>query len=79
MTALMGSGIELMYIGMGIVFIFLAMLVVIINFMSMVILRYFPEPTVVHLSVRSAEAGNDQRIIAAISAAVRQYRAKYNE
>jgi oxaloacetate decarboxylase (Na+ extruding) subunit gamma len=71
MADLINSGLELMLAGMGIVYIFLAMLVVMINLMSSVVQRYFPErPSGLHLS-----AGNiDKTTIAAITAAVHQYR-----
>ncbi|MDD2801862.1 MAG: OadG family protein [Methylobacter sp.] len=72
MTELMSSGIELLMAGMGIVFLFLAMLVVAINIMSAVVLRFFPdEPKASSPSVVST---NDKRIVAAITAAVHQYR-----
>jgi oxaloacetate decarboxylase gamma subunit len=64
MNELLSSGIELMLIGMGIVFTFLAMLVVVINGMASVIQRFFPE---------------DPRIIAAISAAIHEYRKKHHK
>ncbi|WP_239649959.1 OadG family protein [Methylocucumis oryzae] len=41
MTELIGSGIELMFVGMGIVYVFLAMLVFAINTMSAIVQRFF--------------------------------------
>ncbi len=72
MNELMSVGIELMLVGMGIVFLFLTMLVVVIYFMSKIIRRFFPPP-VVQTSARQSETEN-QRVIAAISAAVHQHR-----
>lgn len=79
MNEMMSSGVELMLIGMGIVFAFLAMLVVMVNFMTFVIQRFFPEEpliNVTHLSSAST-THTDASIIAAISAAVHQYRNKH--
>lgn len=73
MNELMSYGVELMLVGMGIVFLFLTMLVVVINLMSKVILRFSP-PQPQTGNVQSA--AENQRIIAAISAAVHQHRKK---
>ncbi|MDD2865611.1 MAG: OadG family protein [Methylococcales bacterium] len=75
MTELMSSGLELMFAGMGIVFLFLAMLVGAINLMSAVVQRYFPEAPVTSISIPVAQnAATDKSYIAAITAAVHQYR-----
>lgn len=73
MTELINSGVELMLTGMGIVFLFLAMLVVASNGMSALVRRLFPEPPAATVSV-PVTAGIDKSTIAAISAAVHQYR-----
>lgn len=76
MNELLTSGIELMLIGMGIVYAFLAMLIVAVNLMSTLVRRYFPEmppkfdPPIV--------VGADKAVVAAITAAVHQYRKKHN-
>jgi len=74
MTELINSGIELMFAGMGIVYLFLIMLVVAINLMSAVIQRYFPDKSPMFGSL---SAGIDKSTVAAISAAVHQYRKKH--
>ena len=75
MTELMSSGLELMLAGMGIVFLFLAMLVVVINTMSRLIARYLPEETVLQNTASVAvNAETSKSHIAAITAAVHQYR-----
>ncbi|ESS72034.1 sodium pump decarboxylase, gamma subunit [Methyloglobulus morosus KoM1] len=74
MTEEIRSGIELMFAGMGIVFIFLAMLVVAINLMSAVLQRYFPDRSSKLLFVSSSI---DKSTVAAITAAVHQYRSKH--
>ena len=75
MAEQMGSGIELMFVGMGIVFLFLAMLVVAINLMSTLVQRYFPDaPTPVRTPVTAI---TDASTIAAITAAVHQYRSQH--
>lgn len=74
MNELLSSGIELMLIGMGMVYAFLAMLVIAIKIMSSGIKRFFPDlpsgPVVF-------QQGEDPGIIAAIAAAVQQYRTKH--
>lgn len=75
MTELMSSGMELMFAGMGIVFLFLTMLVIVINVMSGLIQRYFPEEDIITSSVPNA--ATDNRYIAAITAAVHQYRSTH--
>ncbi len=78
MTEMINAGIELMLIGMGIVFAFLALLVVVVNFMTTVIQRFFPEAPVTAISPASASTSHtDAGVIAAISAAVHQYRNKH--
>ena len=73
MNELLYSGIELMLVGMGIVFTFLGMLVVFINVMSTLVQRFFPEHPVI------AQSGDDPRMIAAITAAVHEYRKKHSK
>jgi oxaloacetate decarboxylase gamma subunit len=71
MTELIKSGLELMFAGMGIVYVFLIMLVLAINVMSACIQRYFPE---VPVKPFSATGTFDKATVAAITAAVHQYR-----
>lgn len=77
MTEQMTSGFELMFVGMGIVFLFLTMLVVAINLMSTLVQRYFPEiPS--SKTIPGITTDIDKSVIAAITAAVHQYRKKHN-
>ena len=76
MAELMSSGIELMFAGMGIVFLFLGMLVGAINLMSSLVQRYFPEAPVMGVSP-SVSSGIDKNVVAAITAAVHQYRREH--
>lgn len=71
MTELLKSGIELMFAGMGIVYLFLTMLVFAINLMSAFVQRYFPDKTP---NFRTMPPGLDKSTVAAITAAVHQYR-----
>ncbi len=78
MNEMMSSGIDLMLIGMGIVFAFLALLIVLVNIMTFVIQRFFPEEPVTIVTPSLASTSHtDAGVIAAISAAVHQYRNKY--
>ena len=78
MNEMMNSGFELMLIGMGIVFAFLAMLVVMVNLITSAVQRFFPEtPLTIASSASASTSHTDAGIIAAISAAVHQYRNKY--
>ena len=73
----MNSGFELMLIGMGIVFAFLTMLVVMVNIMTSVVQRFFPETQMTTVAPTHATTSHtDAGIIAAITAAVHQYRNK---
>ncbi len=74
----MSAGVDLMLIGMGIVFAFLALLIVLVNIMTLVIQCFFSEDPIADLTPNSASASHtDAGVIAAISAAVHQYRNKY--
>lgn len=78
MNEMMNSGIELMLIGMGIVFAFLALLIVMVNLMTAVIQRFFPEDLMLDSSPVSATTSHtDAGVIAAISAALHQYKNKH--
>ena len=74
MNEMLSSGIELMLLGMGIVYGFLAMFVLAISAMSAVVQRYFPDLSAQQISARQIE---DAGVLAAITAAVHQYRKKY--
>ncbi len=76
MNAMLESGIELMFVGMGIVFAFLAMLVVMVNVMTQVIAHFFPPAPIVPTPQATTHntQKTDDNLIAAISAAVHQYR-----
>ncbi|MEI6707125.1 MAG: OadG family transporter subunit [Methylococcales bacterium] len=75
MTELMSSGLELMFAGMTIVFLFLIMLVYAINLMSFLVQRFFPDTPATSFHVSTG--GVDKQVIAAITAAVHQYRNKH--
>ncbi|GAB6139617.1 oxaloacetate decarboxylase subunit gamma [Methylosoma difficile] len=78
MAELISSGVELMFVGMGIVFLFLLMLVWTINVMSGLVQRYFPEASEPTLSIPTLSGNTpDKTTIAAIAAAVHQYRSKH--
>jgi oxaloacetate decarboxylase (Na+ extruding) subunit gamma len=74
MNELISSGIELMLVGMGLVFLFLAMLIVVVNLMSTLIKRYIPERPI---QTTPITVTNVHREIAAITAAVHQYKNRH--
>jgi oxaloacetate decarboxylase gamma subunit len=71
MTELITSGVELMLVGMGIVYAFLAMLIAAIQVMAALVARFFPEPPATDIPVQTVI---DKSSVAAISAAIHQYR-----
>lgn len=75
MTDQLTAGVELMLVGMGIVFLFLAMLIVAVNLMSAIILRFFPSAPA--SPTASGSKSGDPSVIAAIAAAIHQYRSKH--
>jgi len=66
-----------MIVGMGIVFLFLTMLVIAINLMSSLVQRFFPDAPQTAIPVPSVASGTDKKTVAAITAAVHQYRDKH--
>ena len=77
MNEMLSSGIELMLIGMGMVYAFLAMLIVAINLMSRFVRRYFPDLPA-QFPDQPVTGGDDKAVIAAITAAIHQYRKKHH-
>jgi len=78
-TDLIVAGLELMLLGMGIVFVFLTALVFILNGMSRVARALDKSPAAVAgpAVVRSASTPEEDDVVAVISAAVAQYRARH--
>jgi len=75
MSQLLSSGVELMLVGMGIVFAFLALLIVMVNLMTASLQKFFPETTLPEsMPVTASTTHTDTGVIAAISAAIHQYR-----
>lgn len=83
MSELMNAGFNLALYGMGFVFTFLILLVLLTTGMSSLVRRYMPAPAAVvprrgtgkSLEQRSSSADADQtRLVAVISAAIRQHR-----
>ncbi len=78
MNEMMSAGVELMVIGMVIVFAFLALLVLLVNIMTWGVQRFLPEPPIsIAPSTSASTSHTNAGVIAAISAAVHQYRSKY--
>lgn len=81
MDNLFSEGLTLMVFGMGFVFVFLTLLVFITSIMSRLIGRYLPEPAPKVVKARpqaavGAQAGNNDELIAVLTAAVHKYRSK---
>lgn len=79
---LLTEGLALMGLGMGFVFVFLTILVITVTLMSIVIRRFQPvaisTPSPNTPKASSASAGQDDEVMAAISAAIHQYRRDKN-
>ena len=75
---IVSQGVELMLYGMGTVIVFLAALVVATTLMSRVINRHFPEPQpeLKAPTPRAPATGPDPQVVAAITAAIHQHRAR---
>jgi oxaloacetate decarboxylase gamma subunit len=67
------EGIKFMILGMSTVFVFLAVLIIMMNILSYIIDRFFPELKHTTAIVAPAQKDN-KKIVAAITAAVMQYR-----
>ncbi|MBF0446422.1 MAG: OadG family protein [Magnetococcales bacterium] len=76
MSELMSKGIELMFLGMGTVFVFLAVLVFAVSKMSELAQKFEKSQPQPQTSQPTMAATNNDHI-AAISAAVHQYRSKH--
>ena len=73
------EGVDLMLMGMGAVFTFLICLVVIVTLMSKILGKYFRDAVPVAKPARRAQPAPeavDSELIAVISAAVKQHRAR---
>lgn len=88
MSELITAGFNLALYGMGFVFIFLILLVILTTFMSTLVQRYMPAPAPVlprrvagkRPAQRSSPANTDQgKLVAVISAAIRQHRSGADE
>lgn len=77
---LLQDGLALMALGMGVVFVFLTILVISVTLMSKLIDRFQPAPIAADTSKKSpqptAPAGQNDEMLAVISAAVHRYRSK---
>ncbi|WP_416397599.1 OadG family protein [Allohahella sp. A8] len=82
MMDLFFQALNLMFIGMGFVFAFLALLVVLTSLMSKIIMHYQPPVVATAPKLSSVQQANapaqdsDPQLKAAISAAIKQHRAR---
>jgi len=74
----MSEGLNLMVFGMGFVFVFLTLLVFATGFMSKLVNKLVPEPEPKPKkpAAPAAAAGNNDELIAVMTAAVHQYRSR---
>ncbi len=79
MNELITAGFELLTIGMVIVFIFLAVLVLAVNMLRLFVQQFFPAQQSNQAVTGSVGLADNSNIIAAISAAVTQYRNKHSK
>jgi oxaloacetate decarboxylase gamma subunit len=79
-NSLISEGFALMGFGMGFVFVFLTLLVLMTGLMSRLVTRFAPEPEpVAARRPTPAPAADQQQLIAVITAAIHQYRAKHKK
>jgi oxaloacetate decarboxylase gamma subunit len=81
-NSLISEGFALMGFGMGFVFVFLTLLVLMTGLMSRLVTRFAPEPEPVAArrpTPAPASAADQQQLIAVITAAIHQYRAKHKK
>lgn len=80
MDNLFSEGLTLMVYGMGFVFVFLTLLVIATGAMSRLVMRYVPEPAPKAPRARpqspASPSGNNDELVAVITAAVHKYRSK---
>lgn len=78
MENLLSEGLELMVFGMGFVIVFLTLLVFATTAMSALVGKYFPEapaaPKAKRAVTAAATAGNNDELIAVMTAAVHKHR-----
>jgi len=72
-TNLVIEGFKFMGLGMATVFAFLIILIVAMNAMSVIIHKFFPEPKASSES-SNTNSGDNKKVIAAISAAIKHHR-----
>jgi len=75
-TNLVIEGFKFMGLGMGTVFVFLIIMIVCMNLMSTIIHRFFPEaqPTTSVAPNNAPKDNNNNKIVAAITAAIKHHR-----
>jgi oxaloacetate decarboxylase gamma subunit len=73
-TNLVVEGIKFMGLGMGAVFLFLGIMILVMSIMSSLINKYFPEvkPNAHAAAVKTN--GDNKKIIAAVTAAIKHHR-----
>jgi oxaloacetate decarboxylase gamma subunit len=80
MDNLVSEGLTLMVYGMGFVFLFLTLLVFVTGFMSKIVMKYAPAPQPKPAKSKPAnsgaavQTGNQDELVAVITAAVHKYR-----
>ena len=76
MDNLVSQGIELALFGMGTVFVFLVLLIFATRVMSLLVLRFAPEPSAISADTvaQAALSPDHGRVVAIISAAITQHR-----
>lgn len=73
-TNLIIEGFKFMGLGMGTVFIFLIIMIIAMNIMSVIIGKFFPEPKPSESTAVKTQENNNNKVVAAISAAIQHHR-----
>ncbi len=70
------EALKFMVLGMGVVFLFLLILVIVVELQAKLIAKYFPENTPKAPATPAVDAEDENRRVAAIIAAVTEFRNK---
>ncbi len=72
----LGESLKFMVLGMTVVFVFLAILIQVVKLQAKIIAKYFPDEEVAPATPKTSSVSDESQRIAAIIAAVTEFRKK---